>query len=111
MSFLSFDMAACTQTSDTSDGVRHPLYLSFIEWVGMLSLTMTPFFSQVHGLLPHTVKVELEDTISSLRQQVHLLQSQVDLLREECDVSASFNKSAARSRHHVDKKQHELVHA
>ena len=46
---------------------------------------------KLKGLLPLHVKIELEDTIDSMRQQIEILQSQTDMLQEEIEAVAKFN--------------------
>ncbi|KAL9956211.1 hypothetical protein ACROYT_G037657 [Oculina patagonica] len=55
---------------------------------------------KMKGLLPASLREELEDTIESLRQQISVLQSRARVLQEELDTrnqfSSSFNVSSVR---------------
>jgi len=55
---------------------------------------------KMKGLMPASLREELEDTIESLRQQVSVLQSRARVLQEELDTrnqfSSSFNVSPVR---------------
>lgn len=57
---------------------------------------------KMKGLMPASLREELEDTIESLRQQISVLQSRARVLQEELDTrnqfSSSFNVSAVRDR-------------
>ena len=79
---------------ELNENLKERFELAVTEHAENLAKQRLEYEEKVHGLLPHSVKVELEDTIESLRQQISLLQSQVELLREEVDVSATFNKSS-----------------
>lgn len=48
---------------------------------------------KIKGLLPVSIKEELEDTILSLRQQVSILQSRADLLQEEVDATNTITST------------------
>lgn len=55
---------------------------------------------KMKGLMPASLREELEDTIESLRQQISVLQSRARVLQEELDsgnqFSSSFSISAVR---------------
>lgn len=55
---------------------------------------------KIKGLMPASLREDLEDTIESLRQQISVLQSRTRVLQEELDTrnqfSSSFNVSSVR---------------
>lgn len=53
---------------------------------------------KMKGLLPGSIKEELEDTILSLRQQVSILQSRADVLQEEVDATQTLSSTWDSSR-------------
>lgn len=48
---------------------------------------------KMKGLIPASLREELEDTIESLRQQITVLQSRVLVLQEELDAKSQFSSS------------------
>ncbi|XP_057311172.1 centrosomal protein of 112 kDa-like isoform X2 [Hydractinia symbiolongicarpus] len=63
-----------------------------VQYKEKISGCMLECEEKINGMLPVTVKKELEDTIESMRQQIVILQSRADVLQEELEEYTKISK-------------------